>query len=360
MSRGLYIHIPYCQRKCGYCDFVSYPGKESTMPEYVRAVIREAEFYSGEQVDTVFIGGGTPSHLPDGAIEQLLEGVRKSIEIAPKAEISIEANPNSFSRQKTLEYRRAGINRLSFGLQAVQVALLASIGRLHTYDDFLQALDAACDAGFSNINADLMYSLPGQSVEQARQSAQALCALPVTHVSAYALKLEKGVPMYGMPQPDEETDRAMFYAIKDTLEEAGFARYEISNFAKKGYECQHNLKYWRVQEYIGLGASAHSFYQGERFSNDDGLGRYLAALERGKRAEISRLKADLPFERIMLKTRLLEGMPMEELPQSEGMRKSLEKLQKLGLCELGERLILTEKGLDLQDGVVLELIENLV
>ena len=237
---------------------------------------------------------------------------------------------------------------------------MASIGRLHTYDDFLRALDAACEAGFSNINADLMYSLPGQSVEQARQSAQALCALPVTHVSAYALKLEKGVPMYGMPQPDEETDRAMFYAIKQTLEEAGFARYEISNFAKKGYECQHNLKYWRVQEYIGLGASAHSFYQGERFSNDDGLGRYLAALERGKRAEISRLKADLPFERIMLKTRLLEGMPAEELPKSDGMRKSLAKLQKLGLCELGERLILTEKGLDLQDGVVLELIENLV
>lgn len=358
--RGLYIHIPYCEQKCGYCDFVSYPGREDTMAEYVDAVVREAEFYAGEQADSVFIGGGTPSCLPDGELTRLVEGVSKHIEILPGAEFSVEANPNSLTKAKAREYFGAGVNRLSLGLQAVQDELLAAIGRLHTYADFLAALDAAQAAGFTNISADLMYSLPAQSVEQVKESAKALTELPITHLSAYALKLERGVPMYGAIQPDEDTDRAMFYALKKTVEAAGFARYEISNFAKPGYQCRHNLKYWRVQEYIGLGVAAHSFMEGERFSNDDGLSRYLAALRRGKRAEISRIRADLPFERIMLKTRLLEGLPMEEIPGSDGMRSSLRKLERLGLCTLKENLTLTEKGLDLQDSVVLELIENLV
>ncbi len=329
------------------------------MQQYIAAVTREARFYEGEQVESVFIGGGTPSCLPDGALAQLIRGVEESILISPDAEFSVEANPNSLTREKAKEYREAGVNRLSLGLQAVQDELLSSIGRLHTYADFLSALEAAEAAGFSNINADLMYSLPGQSVEQVVQSAQRLCTLPVTHISAYALKLEKGVPMYGAVQPDEETDRQMFYALKEVLEDAGFCRYEISNFAKPGYECRHNLKYWRVEEYIGLGVAAHSFYQGERFSNDDGLFRYLSALRRGKNPEISRMRADLPFERIMLKTRLAEGLAACEIPGSDGMRRSLAKLQKLGLCTLGERLVLTDKGMDLQDAVVLELIENL-
>ena len=329
------------------------------MEEYVEALAREAEFYAAEQVDSVFIGGGTPSCLEDGAIAKLMDGVQKSISIAPGAEISIEANPNSLTQKKAREYRTAGINRLSIGLQAVQDSLLKSIGRLHTYGDFLLAIEAALAAGFSNINVDLMYSLPHQTVEQVAQSTQALCALPITHISAYALKLERGVPMYGAEQPDEQTDRAMFYTLRDILAEKGFARYEISNFAKPGYECRHNLKYWRVEEYIGLGVAAHSFYQGMRFSNDESIGRYLAALRRGKRAEISRMKADLPFERIMLKTRLAEGLPAEEIPGSDGMRRSLAKLQKMGLCTLGERLVLTDRGMDLQDGVVLELIGNL-
>ncbi len=353
--RGLYIHIPYCKSKCGYCDFTSYTGKEDTINAYIAALAEEAEEYEGEEADTVFIGGGTPSLLSPAQVEALFSGIRKHLSLSPEAEISIETNPNSLSQEKAEAYREAGINRVSLGLQAVQDELLKKIGRAHVYRDFLNALGHLISCGIKNINADLMYSLPGQSVEQVRESALEVSRLPVTHISAYALKLEPGVPMYGAVQPSEETDREMYDALRETLGDAGFYRYEISNFSKPGCQCRHNLKYWNVEEYIGLGVSAHSFYRGKRYSNTTCLAKYLAG--GGRRLNME--EADPLEEKLMLKTRLQAGVPLLELPDTEAFRSRLLELEKGGLCTLNGNLTLTDRGFDLHDFVVLKLISGL-
>lgn len=357
---GLYLHIPFCEQKCGYCDFVSYVGKEQNMRLYLDAMIKEAEQFRGIAVDTVFIGGGTPSFLPNGSIAWLMDAISEVFHLLPGAECSIEANPNSLTREKASEYRSAGINRISIGLQAVQDGLLKKIGRLHSYADFLNCMDGVIGAGFQNINVDLMYSLPGQSIDQVRESAQGISCLPVAHVSAYALKLERGTPMYGLNQPDEETDRAMFYAIRDVLADKGIIRYEISNFAKPGYECRHNLKYWMAQEYIGLGAAAHSYFDGKRSSNEERLEEYIGKVLKKGSARVTSLPVlDSAFEHIMLKTRLCRGISMDELPNTPKMKGIIEKLDGYGLVTTGDHLCLTDRGLDLQNSVVIELAKGL-
>jgi len=359
-ARGLYIHIPYCVSKCGYCDFTSYTNQWETVDAYIEALSIEASRYAGCAADTVYIGGGTPSCLQIGKIPHLLEAIGKYIVIENNAEITIEANPNSLTAQKAAEYYAAGINRLSIGLQAVQPELLRSIGRKHVYEDFLRALDGAVASGFSNISADLMYSLPGQTVEQAAQSAAVVAALPVAHISAYALRLEPGTPMYGMPQPDEEQDRAMFYAMLSEFSSQGFSRYEISNFAKSGYECQHNLKYWREEEYIGLGVAAHSYYQGFRYGNTDDIAAYIEAMHSNGVSEISREAADVAFETIMLRTRLKEGIPMSMLPNTDKMQQFISMLVKNQFAECKDgRMFLTNLGMDIHNTIVLELTERL-
>ncbi len=355
-KRGLYIHIPYCASKCAYCDFVSYVGREDTMEAYLCAVVAEARKYAGATVDTVYIGGGTPSFLKTGCVSRLLEGVAKYIRIDWDAEVSLEANPNSLCPEKAREYKRTGVNRLSIGLQTIQDRLLKTIGRTHVYADFLRALDAALAAGIANINADLIYSLPGEQIRDALESAETLSRLPLTHVSAYALKLEKGVPLYGAALPGEAADRAMFYAVKQVLEDAGFARYEISNFAKKGYACAHNLKYWRVEEYIGLGAAAHSFYQGVRYANTKELDTYIAHAAQPDGAVCYREPAEPLFEKIMLKTRLCEGIGRMELPGTGKFDAALARMASFGLCRVGDRVTLTDKGMDLHDFFVTELL----
>lgn len=360
---GLYIHIPFCEKKCGYCDFISYPNRQERMGDYIDAVIREAENYAGEKADSVFIGGGTPSFLPEGEMRRLVEGVTRSIGIAPGAEFTIEANPNSLTPQKAREYAALGANRLSLGLQAVQPELLERIGRIHTYADFLRALEAAQAAGFSNISADIMYALPGQTLAQAEETARTVAALPLSHISAYALKLEKGTPMYGMKQPDEELDRAMFHGIRAILEKAGFARYEISNFGKPGRECAHNLKYWTLKDYVGLGAAAHSCYRGARFSNEDRLDSYIEGITKkgtGQITYVKRSEYDRIFEKIMLETRLTRGMELAGLPQGRKFMDCVRRLELGGLLTRQEgRIVLTNRGLDLQDGVVLELVSSI-
>ncbi len=356
---GLYVHIPFCRQKCGYCDFISYAGREELADAYSDAVVKEAEVYRGETADTVFIGGGTPSLLGEGKLERLMDGIQKSIAVAPGAEFTIEANPESTTKEKAAEYLRFGANRISMGLQAVQDEILRRIGRIHTYADFLRALDDVLTAGFENINADIMYSLPGQTLEQAEETAVTAAALPLSHISAYALKLEKGTPMYGAKQPGEELDRQMFHAIEAILENKGFYRYEISNFARAGRECTHNLKYWTIEDYIGLGAAAHSCYRGRRFSNEDDLAAYLRAVGGEGTAKVTNIAVgeyDRLFEKIMLMTRLTRGIPMRELPNKPKLMRCIDRLQSLGLCVARENLRLTERGLDVQDSVVLELV----
>lgn len=357
---GLYIHIPYCESKCGYCDFTSYTDQMHTIPEYLQALVKEARYYHGCVVDTVYIGGGTPSCLRSGDIFNLMTALQKEIEICKDAEISIEANPNSLSREKAEEFWAAGINRLSIGLQTVQPDLLKRIGRTHIYADFQNALENAVKAGFSNISADLMYSLPGECAQQAIKSAQAIVQLPLMHISAYALRLERGTPLYGAEQPDEMQDREMFYGMKQVFEEAGFMRYEISNFAKEGYCCKHNLKYWREQEYIGLGVAAHSYYQGYRYGNTASISGYIHKIYAGQTAEVQCEKADKQLETIMLKTRLCEGIPLADLPQTKTMQNFLQMLEQHALAKRVENaLVLTERGMDIHNTIVLELLKRI-
>lgn len=358
---GLYIHIPFCASKCGYCDFVSYAGRQDRMRDYVDAVVREAKLYQGLEVDTVFLGGGTPAQLPLGEMTRLMDGVQKSIAISDGAEWTVEVNPNSLTKEKAEEYVRLGVNRVSVGLQAVQPELLARIGRTHSFEDFLNCLALLRGAGISNVNVDLMYSLPGQTVEDVKKSAKMVAALNLQHISAYALKLEPGTPLYGQPQPDEETDRLMFYALKEILEEAGFCRYEISNFALPGRECRHNLKYWRVEEYVGLGVSAHSYLGGDRYANIDDLERYIRAIHKKGKAEVSRETIhDGLFEAVLLRTRLKEGIALSLLPSSNALARSMERLKEAGCCVIEEDCLrLTDRGMDLQNSVVAELAQHL-
>ncbi|MBQ9942033.1 MAG: radical SAM family heme chaperone HemW [Christensenellaceae bacterium] len=360
---GLYIHIPFCAKKCGYCDFASYVGRQDAMEAYVDAVICEAQAYAGQAADTVFIGGGTPSFLPPALFKRLVKGVGKHIDLSAACEFTVEANPDSMDKTMAECLKSLGATRVSMGLQAAQDALLKSIGRIHTYADFLRALEAVQAAGFAHINADLMYSLPGQTVAQVEESARAVCNLGIDHLSAYALKLEEGTPMWGAAQPDEDTDRDMFYALMETAEKAGFARYEISNFARPGGECRHNLKYWRLEDYIGLGAAAHSCFEGARTANAAGLDEYIRLVGEAGNARVSCLpisEKDREFENIMLRTRLREGIPRTMLGEGKAMADALEQLKKMGLAEEKDgRVLLTPRGMDVQNSVVIMLSEAL-
>lgn len=352
---GLYIHIPFCKSKCAYCDFASWPGREGDMRAYVDAVIAEAAHYTGRTADTVFLGGGTPAVLPDGEVARLLVGVRAAIHFAPGAECTIEVNPNSLTAQKAREYADAGVNRMSMGLQAVQPRLLKLLGRTHTADDLYGCVELARAAGIVNINVDLMYSLPTQTVEEAAESARFAAALDVAHISAYALKLEPGTPLHAQRPalPDDDADRAMFYAIRDELASAGLARYEISNFAKPGYACAHNLKYWRMQDYAGLGASAHSCMDGVRFWNARALDDYLAGGVR-----VGEEPTEPQIERLMLGLRLAEGVPRALLPHSPTFAARVERLVRGGLAVLtDDALVLTDRGMDVQNAVVVSLLD---
>ncbi len=349
---GLYIHIPFCERKCLYCDFPSYAGCLSEADRYIDAVIKEASEFEGFAPETVFIGGGTPSVLPTGKLKRLIDGIRRYIDFKNVTEFSSEANPNSFDAQTAEEFAEIGINRLSLGLQTAEPRLLKRIGRLHTAEDFTNAVHCAIDAGITNINADLMYSLPEQTTEDIEHTLGFILSHPLSHISAYALKLEEGTPLYreDPPLPDEDLDREMFQLICDRLAESGFHRYEISNFAKEGRECRHNLVYWHVEPYIGLGAGAHSCYNGMRFSNPRTIGAYIAGEPRESEA------AEPQFEKIMLGTRLTEGIDASLLPDTAKVQAFLKMLKSHGLAECADgRFMLTHRGMDIQNEILTEL-----
>ena len=349
---GLYIHIPFCERKCLYCDFPSWAGKLSQASAYIDAVIREAEQYQGFAPITVFIGGGTPSFLPHGELKRMIDGIRRSVDFSRVKEFSSEANPNSFDTQTAEEFAEIGINRLSLGLQSAEPHLLKRIGRLHSPEDFSKAVESALSAGIGNINADLMYSLPDQTLSDVEHTCDFLLDHPLTHVSAYALKLEEGTPLYEESPilPDEDLDREMFRTVCEKLSNGGFHRYEISNFARDGYECAHNLIYWHVEDYVGLGAGAHSCYRGMRYSNPRTIGSYL----RGEKRESE--PAEPQLEKIMLGTRLTEGIDAALLPDTEKMKRFLRLLEKNGLAEIRSgRFCLTHQGMDIQNEILTEL-----
>lgn len=340
----LYLHIPFCARKCGYCDFLSGPADKETQRQYMEALFQEvrqvgqkselppqyAKETAGSRVTSVFIGGGTPSLVEPGWIEALLAEIRAAFSLEEGAEITLEANPGTLSAQKLRRYRGAGINRLSMGLQSMDNTELERIGRIHTREEFLSNYYWAREAGFSNINVDLMSALPGQTALSWEETLRQTAALGPEHISAYSLIVEEGTPfweLYGSRPwllPSEEEDREMYHRTKTLLEAAGYERYEISNYARPNAECTHNIGYWTRIPYLGLGLGASSFYGGQRFSNTREMTRYLAAAKTEDMPERIRenteflTRQDAMEEFMFLGLRLTRGIRKEDFRRAFG------------------------------------------
>lgn len=345
--KSIYIHIPYCKQKCLYCDFNSYSNKENTMNKYFDALVKEIKSYNIKELNTIYFGGGTPSFVDSKYIREIMS-------ILPKAnEVTLELNPGTVNKEKFAEYKNIGINRLSIGLQAIQNDILKEIGRIHTLNDFEEAFKLARNAGFDNINVDLMHGLPNQSVQEFKDSVDYLVKLGPEHISCYSLILHNDI---FKNLPTEEDERKMYYCAKEKLKESGYIHYEISNFAKSGKESKHNLVYWNQEEYIGVGAGASSYLNGERYTNVASIEEYIKRINRGESVNIIEEKQnseDKLNEYMILKLRLIKGVNIKEANEKfktdivKKYEKSLEKLQKLGLIKIDENIYLTDKGLDL-------------
>lgn len=366
---GLYVHVPFCASKCAYCDFASYAGREADIPRYVDAVIREIVRRGAEtghpRADTVFLGGGTPSLLDERQITRILDALHGAFPIEEGAEITCECNPGTLTARLAHALRKAGVNRLSIGAQARQARLLRLLGRIHDWQGVVASVETARQAGFDNINLDLMFGLPSQSVVDFRETLQAAIALSPTHLSCYGLIVEEGTPLCRdiaegkLALPDEEAEREMYELARHTLAADGFDQYEISNFARPGHACRHNLGCWTRVPYLGFGCAAHSFFEQCRTMNPSRIDAYLAGDE-PKTERISREEAR--FESMMLGLRLTRGVKNEDFADMHGMsiREAFgEKLDALingGLLQWHEgALRLTRLGMDLQNSVLVEL-----
>lgn len=374
---GLYIHIPFCKQKCSYCDFCSYANKESFIKRYIQCVLKEIievgnnnkiDFENGKDdlfsVKTIYIGGGTPSLIESKYIVQIMEEIKSNFEIDEKAEITIEVNPRTVTLEKLEDYKRAGINRLSIGLQSTHEHLLKEIGRIHTYLDFLDTFRFAREAGFENINVDLMIGLPNQTLEEVKDSIEEIVSMEPEHISVYSLILEENTPLFkkveeGLELPNEDLERKMYWAVKQTLEQNNYIHYEISNFAKQGYESKHNLDCWNQKEYIGFGVAAHSYTNGIRYSNIENLEQYIKNYEEDKTEEnlVFHEKQDMEAmqkEYMLLGLRKIDGVSIQEFKIKFVANPvflyhdKLEKLVNEELVEIdGDQIKLTNKGLDL-------------
>ena len=376
---AIYLHVPFCRQKCAYCDFASWSGREGEIGRYFDALMTEIRLWSGitdfgrlsddYAVRSLFIGGGTPT-LPEA--EHIAEAIEACRGIAPfdgDAEITLEGNPGTLTAEKLAVYRRAGVNRLSLGAQSFDEGLLRSLGRIHTAGQIGEAVDMARAAGFENINLDLMYALPGQTMAQWLDTLKRAAALEVSHISAYSLIVEDGTPMAGRVArgeailPDEDAVNAMQRAATAYLMEAGYHRYEISNYARPGAECRHNLTYWHRGDYLGLGCAAHSLMKRCRFSNPDRLEDYLAGRRRVDLRKLTR--EDAMEETLMLATRTARGLDLAKWRRDfaedfmDGRRAIAERLRAAGLIEIAEGFLrCTERGMEVQDAVVLELLDD--
>jgi oxygen-independent coproporphyrinogen III oxidase len=292
MQIGLYLHIPFCRQKCFYCDFASGPGTVLLQQAYAKALCREIEQagqrYAGDTIHTVYIGGGTPTALAADLLQEILEKLRDSFEFSEVVEFTVEANPGTVTREKLMMLKTLGVNRLSFGVQSFDDGLLKKIGRIHTSDDALAAIAEARAAGFSNISMDLMYGLPGQTMEMLQESVKTAVSQKVEHISIYGLQIEEQTEFFRRQErgeldlPSDELVDAMYEYMTKALPAAGYERYEISNFARAGFMSRHNMSYWQDKAYIGLGASAHSYYENERFFNVAETSAYIDRLMAGE------------------------------------------------------------------------------
>ena len=362
---GLYIHIPFCKKKCNYCDFVSFSDKDSLIEKYKEAIIKEIKNkdLSKYKINTIYIGGGTPSILDSKCISDIINEVKEYI--SDNAEITIEINPGTADEEKLKKYKEIGINRLSIGLQSTDNEILKEIGRIHTFEEFLKIYSLARKLGFSNINVDLMLGLPSQTIEILEESVRKIIKLNPEHISIYSLILEENTKMWDMVNkgilklPSEDIERKMYWKVKNMLENNGYIHYEISNFAKKGYESRHNSDCWEQKEYIGVGLAAHSYLNQIRFSNTSNLEEYINNINSGdfdKNITINETQTDedTKKEYMLLGLRKIDGVSISKYKNKFGenpvfsYRQELEKLVKENLLEIdGDNIKLTNKGLDL-------------
>jgi oxygen-independent coproporphyrinogen-3 oxidase len=362
---GLYIHIPFCKQKCLYCDFPSYSGFSYLYSAYTAALCREISGWGGiltdAVIDTVYIGGGTPTILPQVLLKEIIECVREHFVLAKDGEYSIEANPGTVGGEMLQTLGASGINRISFGVQSFSDELLKGLGRIHSAEDTLQAVALSRRAGFENISVDLMYGLPGQSLADVKESVEAAMRLDVRHISAYGLKVEENTPFFARQEagilnlPAEETEEEMYDYITGYLPEQGYCRYEISNYAQEGWECRHNLKYWRFQPYLGVGAAAHSFLNRDRFANDSDVIRYMRCIEQNgspisEKETLNEGTAMAEF--VFLSLRTAAGMEIQGFDRYFSRNffskygKVVENLEKEGLLRVTqERICLTSRGM---------------
>lgn len=348
---GVYIHVPFCVKKCAYCSFYSESGAEKFEGAYVKKVVREAEKYNGETADTLYFGGGTPSALSADALIFMLRGIKRFIKFSDDSEITIEANPKTVTEEKLKKLFDAGFNRISFGFQSFSDDELKFLGRIHSADDNKKALAAAHAAGFKNISGDIMTAIPLQTMNSLKKTINTMCALELSHISAYSLSVEKGTPFYEaeLSLPDEDTEREMYYTLCDMLENAGYEHYEISNFAKDGAVSRHNTKYWTGEPYIGLGAAAHSYYKNERYCNISSIKGYTEKEETEEFREYID-ENEKKKERVMLGLRLKSGIPYEKNPKTD-------KFIEQGFMQrCGENVRLTRRGIDISNYIFSELI----
>lgn len=373
----LYLHMPFCVRKCAYCDFLSFPTDQETQNLYTRRLREDIDAmgkkYGDIPVDTIFIGGGTPS-VPDSAlIVGIMEHVRKAFHVAEGAEISMEANPGTVTREKLTDYRRAGINRLSFGLQSANDRELKLLGRIHTWAEFLESFHLARECGFTNLNIDLMSALPGQTRESWKDTLKRVTDLNPEHISAYSLIIEDGTPFgekYGSEEgrkllPDEDSEREMYHETKRFLRDCGYERYEISNYAKPGRACRHNIGYWTGLPYLGLGLGASSYMDGCRFAVNSDMKQYLEE-KPGMFTDVEKLtKKDMEEEFFYVGLRMTAGVSLPEFERRFGVSA---KDVYPGLMEMfveekaavfqGDRFVLTDYGLDVSNYIMAQFLQD--
>ncbi len=379
MSGGmeLYLHIPFCVKKCAYCDFLSFPSGQELQRQYAKRLMEDIDCmgkkYGDIPVDTIFIGGGTPSVPESRLIVDLMEHVNRAFQISDGAEISMEANPGTVTREKLKEYRRAGINRISFGLQSANDRELKLLGRIHTWAEFLESFHLARECGFTNINIDLMSALPGQTRESWKDTLKRVTDLNPEHISAYSLIIEDGTPFgekYGSEEgrkllPDEDSEREMYHETKRFLRECGYERYEISNYAKPGRECRHNIGYWTGVPYLGLGLGASSYMNGSRFAVSSDMQQYLGE-KPGTFTDVEKLtKKDMEEEFFYVGLRMTAGVSLSEFERRFGM--SAEEVYP-GLMETfveekaaefrGDRFVLTDYGLDVSNYIMAQFLQG--
>lgn len=367
---GVYLHVPFCRSKCNYCDFYSLPSL-AMADAYYEAVIRQLRLWSREAaewtVDTVYLGGGTPTALPPELLLGILREIGSCFSIEEGAEWTVEANPATVTKETLTEMRKLGVDRLSFGLQSACEKELRCLGRIHDFEGFRESFLLARQCGYTNISADLMLGIPYQTKESLTESIDRLAALDPAHISAYCLRIEDNTPFGRMreslPLPDEETERELYLGAVAQLERLGYAQYEISNFARPGMESRHNLRYWRLEPYLGFGPAAHSDFGSARFSVPADLSHYCK-VENPSFPSLSAAiaggdvitPAEREEEKLMLGLRLREGIPMELLPPSPAILSKIELWRSLGLCVPGERLRLTPEGMLLSNELISELL----